>query len=96
MLIEKSAPSVGISYVTGKPVVTATASVKQGEIYDFRGNTFPDFLKSQFEQPLKLAVPEKFHAESGSIRQNQWQLVDYNGDNALDVRIRWRFRPAFV
>jgi len=47
VLIGKSAPSAGISYVTGAPVVTATASVKQGETYRFRGNVFPDFRKSQ-------------------------------------------------
>jgi len=89
VLIGKSAPSVGISYVTGKPVVTATASVKTGgkEIFDFRGNTFPDFLKSQFTKPAKLAVPEKIHLEPGNIRQNQWQLVDYDGDGALDVTV---------
>ena len=89
VLIGKSAPSVGISYVTGKPIVTATASAKPAgsEIYSFRGNTFPHFLQSQFEQPLKLAVPEKIHAEPGNIRQNQWQLVDFDGDGALDVSL---------
>src|SRR5204863_208034 len=51
VLIGKSAPSVGISYVNGKPLVTATASVKAGEIYNYRGNVFPDFLKSQFANP---------------------------------------------
>ncbi|MBC7369338.1 MAG: VCBS repeat-containing protein [Undibacterium sp.] len=87
VLIGKSAPSVGISYVTGRPMVTATASVKAGEIFDFRGNVFPDFLKSQFDQPVKMAVPGKIHTEPGSIRQNQWQFVDYDGDGALDVTV---------
>ena len=87
VLAGKSAPSVGISYVTGKPVVTATASVKRGEIYDFRGNTFPDFLKTQFTKPAKLGVPEKIFTQPGNIRQNQWQLVDFDGDGALDVSL---------
>ena len=87
VLIGKSAPSSGISYVTGKPVVTATASVKRGEIYDYRGNTFPDFLKTQFTRPAKLAVPETILTEPGNIRQNQWQLVDFDGDGVLDVSV---------
>ena len=87
VLIGKSAPSVGISYVTGQPIVTATASVKRGEIYDYRGNVFPDFLKSQFTKPTKITVPEKIHTEPGNIRQNQWKFVDYDGDGALDVTV---------
>ena len=87
VLIGKSAPSVGISYVTGKPIVTATASAKRGDLYDFRGNTFPNFLKSQFDLPVKISVPEKIHPEPGSIRQNQWKLVDYDGDGAVDVTV---------
>jgi hypothetical protein len=89
VLIGKSAPSVGISYVTGKPVVTATASAKPAgsEIYNYRGNAFPDFLKSQFTKPTKLTVPEKILTEPGNIRQNQWQLVDFDGDGALDVSV---------
>ena len=87
VLIGKSAPSVGISYVTGRPVVTATSSVKVGETYQYRGNTFPDFLKTQFNQPKKLGVPEKILTQPGNIRQNQWQLVDFDGDGALDVSV---------
>jgi hypothetical protein len=87
VLIGKSAPSVGISYVTGRPVVTATSSVKVGETYQYRGNTFPDFLKTQFNQPKKLGVPEKILTQPGNIRQNQWQLVDFDGDGALDVTV---------
>ena len=87
VLIGKSAPSVGISYVTGKPVVTATASVKRGDTYDFRGNTYPDFVKTQFERPVALGVPEKILLEPGNIRQNQWQLVDFDGDGVLDVSV---------
>ncbi len=87
VLIGKSAPSVGISYVGNEPIVTATASVKNGEIYDFRGNAFPDFRKSQFGRPAKIGVPEKIHGEPGNIRQNQWKFVDYDGDGALDVTV---------
>jgi hypothetical protein len=87
VLIGKSAPSVGISYVTGRPVVTATSSVKAGETYQYRGNTFPDFLHTQFNQPKKLGVPEKILTQPGNIRQNQWQLVDFDGDGALDVSV---------
>jgi hypothetical protein len=87
VLIGKSAPSVGISYVTGKPVVTATASVKTDAAYDYHGNTYPDFLNSQFTKPKSLGVPEKVLTEPGNIRQNQWQLVDFDGDGALDVSV---------
>ncbi len=87
VLIGKSEQSVGISYVTGKPLVTATASVKTGAAYDYRGNTYPDFLNSQFTQPQPLGVPEKILTEPGNIRQNQWQLVDFDGDGALDVSV---------
>src|SRR5687768_18495834 len=61
VLIGKSAPSVAISYVTGKPIVTATASSANREtnLYAFRGNSYPDFLKSQFNQPVKIPVPER-------------------------------------
>jgi hypothetical protein len=86
-LIGKSAPSAAISYVTGRPVVTATASVRRGEVYDFRGNSFPDFLRTQFEQPVKMMVPEKIHLEPGNIRQNQWKFVDFDGDGAVDVTL---------
>ncbi len=89
VLIGKSAPSVGISYVTGKPVVTATDSAKPSgsEIFSYRGNVFPDFLNSQFAKPTALGVPEKILTEPGNIRQNQWQLVDFDGDGALDVSV---------
>jgi hypothetical protein len=87
VLVGRSAPSSGISYVTGEPVITATASVKQGETYQFRGNVFPDFRKSQFNQPVKIGVPEKIHPEPGNIRQNQWKFVDFDGDGALDVTV---------
>lgn len=89
VLIGKSAPSVGISYVTGQPIVTATASAKPAgaEIYNYRGNTFPDFKNSQFSKPTKITVPEKIHTEPGNIRQNQWKFVDYDGDGALDVTV---------
>src|SRR5688572_12096625 len=86
VLIGKSAPSVAISYVTGKPIVTATASSanRDTNVYAFRANSYPDFLKSQFNEPVKIPVPEKIHPEPGSIRQNQWKFVDYDGDGALD------------
>jgi hypothetical protein len=86
-LLGKSAPSAGISYVTGQPVVTATASVKQGEIYAYRGHVYPDFLKSHFDRPEKLGAPERILTEPGNIRQNQWKLVDYDGDGALDLTV---------
>src|SRR5262245_10276894 len=89
VLIGKSAPSAAISYVTGKPIVTATASTQSRDtnLYSFRGNVFPDFLASQFSKPVKMAVPEKIHLEPGNIRQNQWKFVDYDGDGALDVTV---------
>jgi len=85
--IAPSAPSAAASYVTGQPVITATASVKQGEIYDFRGCFFPDFLHSQFSNPVQMTVPERIHTEPGSIRQNLWKFVDYDGDGAVDVTV---------
>lgn len=87
VLLGKSAPSSGICYVDGKPVVTATASVKQGEIYAYRANVYPDFLTSHFDKPAKIPVPEKVLTEPGNIRQNQWKFVDYDGDGALDVTV---------
>lgn len=89
VLIGKSAPSVGISYATGAPIVTATASAfdRVKELYAFRGNFYPDFLKTQFNKPTKIPVPEKIHTEPGSIRQNQWKFVDYDGDGAVDVTL---------
>lgn len=87
VLVDVSVPSAGISYVTGHPVVTATASVKDGDLMRFRGNVYPNFLRTQFADPTKLAVPESIHTEPGNIRQNQWQLVDYDGDGALDVTV---------
>jgi hypothetical protein len=86
-LLGKSAPSAGISYVTGQPVVTATASVKQGDIFAYRGNVYPDFLQSHFDRPTKLGAPERILTEPGNIRQNQWKLVDYDGDGALDLTV---------
>ncbi len=88
-LIGKSAPSVGIGYTTGKPIVTATASTlnRDTQLYTFRGNVYPDFLNTQFEQPAKLPVPATIHPQPGSIRQNQWQLVDFDGDGVLDVTV---------
>jgi hypothetical protein len=88
-LIGKSAPSVGISYATGKPIVTATASAvnRDTQVYAFRGNVYPDFLKSQFDKPVKIPVPELIHAQPGSIRQNQWKFVDYDGDGAVDITV---------
>lgn len=80
-------PSAAISYVTGEPIVTATASVRDGDTYRFRGSVFPNFLKTQFDEPQRLQVPERIHTEPGSIRQNQWKLVDFDGDGALDVTV---------
>lgn len=88
VLIGKSAPSVGVSHVTGRPVVTATASTKNDDnTYTYRGNAYPDFLKSRFEKPASLGVPEKILTEPGNIRQNQWQVVDFDGDGVLDVTV---------
>jgi len=83
----KPAPSAGISYVTGQPVVTATASVKDGDTLRYRGQVYPDFARTQFDAPVRLQVPEKIHREPGNIRQNQWQLVDFDGDGVLDVTL---------
>lgn len=87
VLIGKSAPSVAVSYATGEPIVTATASVRQGEIYAYRANRFPDFLRSQFDRPSKIPVPEKILTQPGNIRQNQWKFVDYDGDGRIDVSL---------
>jgi hypothetical protein len=89
VLIGKSAPSSGICYVDGKPMITATASIRPAgaEFYNYRGNVFPDFRKTQFNQPQKIPVPEKALTEAGNIRQNQWKFVDLDGDGALDVTL---------
>jgi len=85
--IGNSAPSSGISYVDGRPYVTSTASQKKGEIYQFRGNLHPDFSSNRFSKPQELPVPESILTQPGNIRQNQWKVVDYDGDGALDVTI---------
>jgi hypothetical protein len=85
--IGKSAPSVGISHVDGRPIVTATASARRGDVYAYRANVFPDFRKTQFNQPTKIPVPESILNEPGNIRQNQWKFVDFDGDGALDVTV---------
>lgn len=85
--IGESARSVGISYVTGKAVVTAAVSVKDGETLRFRGNIYPDFIATQFAKPVRIPATERIHGEPGNIRQNQWQLVDFDGDGALDVTV---------
>ena len=89
VLIGKSVPSPGISYVGGRPLITATASAANREtsLYAFRGHVYPDFLNTQFGQPVKLPVPERIHPEPGSIRQNQWKFVDLDGDGALDLTV---------
>ncbi len=87
VLLGKSAPSTGISYVTGQPIITSTASEKKGDLYRFRANVHPLFKTSQFTAPVRLAVPESIHTEPGNIRQNQWKLVDFDGDGALDVSV---------
>ena len=45
---------------------------KSGETYQYRGNTFPDFLKSQFNQPKKLGVP------ASRIHTRVEQLHEFN------------------
>lgn len=87
VLIDKAPQSVGISYIDGKPMITATASAKKGEAYSYHANAYPDFTKSQFNQPTKLPVPEQILTEPGNIRQNQWKYVDLDGDGALDITV---------
>ncbi|HUW59570.1 MAG TPA: VCBS repeat-containing protein [Candidatus Bathyarchaeia archaeon] len=40
-----------------------------------------DFRKSGFDKPVKIPFKPKFHIG----RDNQWKLVDYDGDGALDL-----------
>src|SRR4051812_21977391 len=75
VLIGKSAPSVAISYASGVPLITATATVSSGDTYRYRANVYPDFLQTQFARPAKIAVPETILTEPGNIRQNQWKFV---------------------
>lgn len=86
--IDASVQSPGISYATGKAVVTATASVvAEGDTLRYSGNVYPDFLNSRFGHPVNLAVPEQIHTAPGRVRQNQWQRVDFDGDGDLDVTL---------
>lgn len=87
VLIGESAPAAGISYVTGQALVSANASIRKGDTYRFAGNVFPDFRRSGFSKPTKLDVSEEIHREPGTIRQHQWQLVDFDGDGDLDVSV---------
>ena len=73
--VAKAVPSATISYLTGTPIVTST------------GHAYPDFKQSLFDRPHPIPAPDKIHLEPGFIRQNQWQLVDYDGDGALDLSV---------
>jgi hypothetical protein len=87
VLIADAAASVGISYADGKPLVTASVSVKEGDRLRYRGNVYPDFISSRFEKPRRLTAPEEIPIEAGNVRQNQWQLFDYDGDGDLDLSL---------
>ncbi len=68
-----------ISYVDGKPVVTAPNHV------------YPDFATKGFADGVKIPAPEKILDAPGNIRANQWRYVDYDADGRVDlvVGIGW-------
>jgi FG-GAP-like repeat len=67
--------NVQISYVDGEPVVTVP------------GRVFADFRDHQFDNPIKLPLPEKIDPQYKRYRANQWKLVDWEGDGDLDLVI---------
>jgi len=71
--ISNGAPNVMPSYVDGKVRVLTPAA------------EYPDFAQSGLEKPVKIPAPENPHGSK--VRFNQWRLVDYDGDGALDLSI---------
>jgi len=64
-----------VSYVAGEPRVLAPA------------REFADFRRRQLDQPRKLPLAANIHTAGHKIRANQWQLVDWDADGALDLVI---------
>ncbi len=61
---------------------------------------FPDFTKKGIAGAVKLGLKEKLHTPQGKqpkgpkMRHNQWRLVDYDGDGAVDLTVAiedWSF-----
>ena len=71
--ISKGAPNVTPSYIDGTVRVLTPAAA------------YPDFSKTGLEHPEKLPVPMNPHGSK--VRFNQWRLVDYDGDGALDLTV---------
>ena len=82
----KAVDSPRVSYVDGKPVVATP------------GFIYPDFLKSAFDQPVKIPAPSPQQIRptgsagqaahwNGAIRSSQWHLIDYRGRGVLDLII---------
>jgi hypothetical protein len=49
------------------------------------GTEFRNFRQDRFGSPGKFPVSTRVHITKGKIRANQWHLVDYDGDRALDL-----------
>jgi hypothetical protein len=64
-----------VSYIDGRPMVTT------------KGNYYPNFRQTGFEEPVVLGDPDKIHIGEGRVRANQWKFVDHDGDGDLDLAV---------
>jgi len=64
-----------VSYIDGRPMVTT------------KGNYYPNFRQTGFEEPVVLGDPDKIHIGEGQVRANQWKFVDHDGDGDLDLAV---------
>jgi len=81
----------------GKAAHYVTPSYVNGTLRVLTPETeYPDFLRTGLDAPKKLAAPttKQIHTTEFSdkpgffkIRHNQWHLVDYDGDDALDLTV---------
>ncbi len=78
--ILRGADATGV--VTGTVSNAATRNLLEGAKIEA-----PKLNQTVLTDNTKLSVPEKIHTEPGNIRQNQWKLVDYDGDGAMDVTV---------
>ncbi|MFV0445660.1 MAG: FG-GAP repeat domain-containing protein, partial [Planctomycetaceae bacterium] len=65
--------NVQVSYIDGEPVVMTPAKI------------YADFRQEQYDNPIKLPLPEKIDPQYKRTRANQWKLLDWDHDGDLDV-----------
>ena len=69
--------NVSISYIKDEPAVTTPKK------------KYPDFKNSLFEHPENILSPDikELYFSGINTRANQWQFVDFNGDDVLDILV---------